>query len=338
MQARSAFYSFGGMIPPMLAAGGVKVPLMSCGLLCLSTVVGGSYDALVSIVYAYFDIKASDCNPSESTHLIRANVRCYTSSPCASENLNSVATGCGKMGPNETQLGSEELALLETIIDAQYIGIDQKNNCPPIVDNLVTTILDATPYCKITNEERNDPTFEPHINKTFSYASPKVVSTINMPNSINLSPGQITFLEDIRYSIALVPRTTRILLALMALLFYSCMTSFVGWLPSYFKLKVFPGNSDWTQMGTEMVSTFFLFMFAGCLSSIPCSVYISITKMIRFHLSLLSCGGILLQLAVIAGPEPIRSVLLVSAACMGYGISAIFPLVVTVSNDYGFTM
>lgn len=351
MQARSAFYSIGGMIPPMLAAAsGVRAPLIACTVLCMSTAFGGSFDAAVSYLWSR-DNSMDAGNPSvvavpsaESTPLVQSEARSRARRRTRSDSYSGdgLTAPKGSMSSarnaSEAPLESEELTVLGLIIDSHQLGSDKSGECTSVVENLVTTVLDATPYCNITDAERNDPAFEPNINKTLSFASSKIVHTITRTDAIGMSPAQVSFVDDLKDSVVLVPRKARLLLALMALLFYSCMTSFVGWLPSYFKLKVFPDHNDWTMMGSQMVSTFFFFMTIGCLASIPCSVYVSITKMIRFHLALVSSGGILLQLAVVVRPVPVTSLLLIGAGFMGYGISAIFPLVVTVSNDYGFTM
>lgn len=355
MQARSAFYSFGGMIPPMVSAHGVATPLLFCGALCFSTALGGSYDIFISMLFGYddgADSKDGGVENSRSTELSplvrtrgRSRTRSRTRSLSPGGEFGTKVGGINisdalALRSTENQLESDELALLELIIESKHLDSDKSSGPTPVLDDLVTTVLDATPYCNITDDQRNDPAFEPLINKTLSYASVKIVDTIQKADGDggSLTANQANFVDDIKESIVLVPRKARILLALMALLFYSCMTSFVGWLPSYFKLKEFSDGSDWTPMGTQMVSTFFFFMTAGCLASIPCSVYISISKMMRVHLALVSSGGVLLQVAIMLGPVPVPSLLLIGAALMGYGISAIFPLVVTIANDYGFTM
>lgn len=262
----------------------------------------------------------------------------------AKSGLVSVTDALGARA-GEARLQSDELALLGLIIESKHLDSSEKRfGHAPVMEDIVTTVLDATPYCKISEEERNDPFFQPKINKTLAFATKPIVDTLSKVKEYNRNPSgltasQIAFIEDMAESIDLVPRVARILLAVMALLFYSLMQSFVGWLPAYFKLKEFPGSTqDWTFMGSQMVSVYFFFMFAGCLASIPCSVYISPTKLLRFHLTLILTGSVLLQFAVAAVPSPLVTLLLLGSALMGYGISALFPLIVTVAGDYGFTM
>jgi hypothetical protein len=369
MQARSAFYSIGGMVAPMVAGGGgLTKPLIVCALFCGSTVIGGCYDYLYTVMYSCTCEEEPGQHEeelygtaSESTPLTkmrassRSRARSLSAGTAGANSSPASAMSSGRGGglvsvthalavrSGERKLESDELAMLDLIIESKHLDAEKGDGHAPVVGDIVATVLDATPYCNITEAERNDPAFEPNINKTLSYATRPVVRTLSKAPeykqaSSGLTAGQVNFVDDIVESIDLVPRRARILLAVMALLFYSLMQSFVGWLPSYFKLETFPGGLDWSLMGTNMVSTYFFFMFSGCVASIPCSVYLSISKLMRFHLALLLLGGAALQLAVFTRPEPIVSLLLAAAALLGYGISAIFPLTVTLANEYGFTM
>ena len=329
MQARSAFYSIGGMVAPIVAGGGLSMPLIICGLFCASTALGGSYDTIYTalcITPCKIDEVVDNDTVTEITPLTRSGGRNRGRSLSHSTAGEIVASplSYGVRGglvsvthalsarSGEAKLESSELAMLDLIIESKHLDVEKGVGHAPVVDDIVTTVLDATPYCNITLVERNDPLFEPNINKTLSYATKPIVRTLSRAeeykhSSSGLTPGQINFVEDMVESIDLVPRKARLMLACMALLFYSLMQSFVGWLPTYFKLKVFPGSDDWGLMGPHMVSVYFFFMFVGCVASIPCSVYISISKMIKFHLGLLLLGGLALQFAIFSQPAPVAS-------------------------------
>jgi hypothetical protein len=341
MQTRSAFFAFGGMIPPAVAAGGdVTWPLLACGMFCFSVTVGGSVDRLYTLIF-----KVEELNPppldsielpfTETTPLqLKRNY-----SICQSQNSTELLAG---RSPAE-QLASDELAILEAIIDSNHLDVEQSTGTPPrSVDGIVTTVLDATPYCQITDEERNDPFYRPNINRTLSFAPPSLFRTISnatepMQGLMTISPANSILMEVVD-SINFVPGKSAFLLAMMTCVYNSSMTTFLGWFPTYFQLGAFSDGTDWSQMGTQTVSTFFLFMAVGCLFSIPCSVFISTTKMLRAHIALMATGGVLLQLAVVFASVPVKVMLLMGAAFMGFGLSAILPLTVTIANDYGFTM
>ena len=324
-------------MPPLVGSGGISVPLTVSGLFCFSTILGGLIDIVYRYLFASPPTKAhldsiSECSPLMARE--RARSRRSSSTLSSGEMLPTIAEDA-----MPARFESDELSLLERIIEAN--NDDTPFPTPELVQSIgdiVTTVLDATPYCNFTEEQRSNPQFEPNINKTLSYATQPIVDTILCQNDVApVDPPKPDFVEAIKQSVDLVPPRAKFFLAVLSFLYCSIMTSIVGWFPTYFQLKAFQGD-QWTGMGAHIVSVYFVSMSIGCFASIPCSVWISITKLLRFHLSLIAIGGVLLQLAVLFGPVPMKSLLLCGAGFMGYGISAIFPLAVTMVNDYGFTM
>jgi MFS family permease len=356
MQAKSAFFAFGGLIPPLVGLTGISTPLAVTGVLCMSAILGGGFDAVYTALFATTAAAAPTPSSSppvkdvsgtvtmtEATPLISARDRARSR---ASSTSVPTSPGSGSFFTSmvaAVHLESDELAMLEYIIETNKNGdstVESPGANSVLVGDIVTTVLDATPYCDITEEERNDPAFQPFINKTLSFATQPIVSAITRENSCTdrtLGARRASHVDDMRESIALVPITSQYLLALL-IFFNGCsISTFFGWFPTYFQLKDFQG-AEWEGMGTQIISTFFASMAVGCIVSIPFSVWVSITKLLRFHLAMLSCGGLMLQLAAMVSAQPIKIMLLAGAAMMGYGISAVFPLAVTVVNDYGFTM
>lgn len=325
---------------PMVSKHGISMSMLLCSLFCFSTVIGGTYYFVYETAFQYVRRKRTNSKEVHELAPLTSN-----HSDTNRKKPDSVADVVAS-SRSDSQMESEELAILEKIIDSKMMNLKSSGQVVPCeTENIVLTVLDATPYCNITEEQRNDPQYEPVINKTIAFASQPIAETVvkgqKTPSTSNYdsNPDETKLREEIAESILLVPSFVKVLLAVMAMLFYSCLQSFVGWLPSYFKLEQFPkGSGDWEYMGSQMVSVFFFFMFSGSVASIPCSVFVSTTRMMRVHLVLTVSGGIILELAVLIWNVPAKVLLLFGSASLGYGISAIFPLTVSLVNDYGFTM
>ena len=162
MQTRSAFYALGGMIPPSVAEGGIAVPLMVSGVCCLSTIVGGLFDIIYTSTFAAAPKQKSGRDVmSEETPLVSARDRGRSRGP-------SYAPAPSSGGYMETimehasapHMESDELSVLQRIIAASSNPtIQLPEGSQAAIGDIVGTVLDATPYCSITEEERNDPNF-----------------------------------------------------------------------------------------------------------------------------------------------------------------------------------
>ena len=83
-----------------------------------------------------------------------------------------------------------------------------------------------------------------------------------------------------------------------------------------------------------IATAFWLALTIGRISGVFTAIYFSATVMLRFHL-VFTLISTLLVLAV--SSISFNSCLAVSI-CMGLGVSAIYPLAMTVVSDYGYTM
>ena len=81
-------------------------------------------------------------------------------------------------------------------------------------------------------------------------------------------------------------------------------------------------------------SIFWAALAIGRIVAIPLAVFVTTTNMLRFQL-LLSTIASILVLTIIT--ESYMHACIASAA-LGYGLSSIFPLVMTLGQDYGVTM
>lgn len=75
-------------------------------------------------------------------------------------------------------------------------------------------------------------------------------------------------------------------------------------------------------------------MTLGSIVSIPCAVWISTTSMLRFQLCVVLLGVTVLVTLAWSSFRYLE----IATAVMGFGNSCIFPLILCLCNDYGFTM
>lgn len=143
--------------------------------------------------------------------------------------------------------------------------------------------------------------------------------------------------------IRLVPLSVRFLLTSMTFCFMGVYCSSNGWFPTYvtiamsqdiFNLPLNTSVQEEAAVGRLVTSLFYLSMTVGCGLSIPCTVYFSTTTMLRYHLCLVGASLVLLGCA----PYNSLTLLYLGAIFLGYGLSSLFPLILTIVNDYGLTL
>jgi hypothetical protein len=217
---------------------------------------------------------------------------------------------------------SSEYVLLELAFD-HVMGL---SSVPGKVKSAVINILDATEYCNVTSQQRKDPYFEPNIIKTLAYATRPIVHKLNDFKMANICPP-----------IPLTPPLSALWIALLGFLYMCLLTLFVGWMPWY----VIQYNQSAHQASNpyldhwNVMSVYYLCTLLGAISSIPLSIRISTTTILRIHLVFLIVSSVSFILFV----RSLNSFqyFLCGSATLGIALSSISPSLTTLLNDYGYT-
>jgi hypothetical protein len=132
-------------------------------------------------------------------------------------------------------------------------------------------------------------------------------------------------------NILLLPMKLRLLFSLFYFIYVGIEMGFGGWIASYVILQDLTSS---TSDAAYITSIFYGFLALGRICAIPMAIFISTTTMLRIQLSLsVICGIILLSLA-----HQSYNLAVTCAALLGFSLSSLFPLVMTLVSDYGFTM
>jgi hypothetical protein len=223
----------------------------------------------------------------------------------------------------EEDFMSSEYVLLELAFD-HVIGL---TSVPLKVKTAVTNILDATEYCDVTSTQRKDPYFEPNIIKTLAYATGPIVQKLNDFKMANKCPP-----------IPLTPPLYSLWMAILGFLYMCLWSLFVGWFPWYviqYNQSVHqPANYPYLDHWNVM-AVYYLCSLLGALSSIPLSIWISTTTILRIHLVFLLLSSISFILFV----RSLNSFhyFLTGSAALGVALSSTSPSLITLLNDYGYT-
>ena len=94
------------------------------------------------------------------------------------------------------------------------------------------------------------------------------------------------------------------------------------------------GIADTDSKAAFLASVYWAAFAIGRIVAIPTAVVVSTTTMMRMHLGLSSIGCIL----ILSISSNSYSSACVASAALGYSISAIFPLAMTLATDYGYSM
>lgn len=109
----------------------------------------------------------------------------------------------------------------------------------------------------------------------------------------------------------------------------------LGWIPAY-SLDTDVTDSD--ARAAYLSSIFFFGITAGRLLSVPTAMYVTPTIMMRFLLALVWLGVALFTTATLFQDDTTYAGLVVSCAVLGLGISSIYPVGLTIAQDYGIVM
>lgn len=153
--------------------------------------------------------------------------------------------------------------------------------------------------------------------RVLSFATTHIVDLLDEP---------VSKIVDIH----IVPRSISLIVAGLAFLHIGLLYTYGGWISTY-TLMVDPGLSF-----AEAAKMSSFYSSCACISAvyaIPASFYFSTTTLLRFQLSLLVLGAVALFVPL----DPVEGIS-VSAVLVGLAVSCIYPLIMTLANDYQMTM
>lgn len=128
-----------------------------------------------------------------------------------------------------------------------------------------------------------------------------------------------------------VPTKLRILIATFYFIYTGTEASFGGWISVY---AMNAGVTSDPSSAAYIATIFWLTLTIGRIIGVFTAIYLSATFMLRLHLLLTVIFSILV---LMISALSFTSCCIVSAS-MGLGVSAIYPLAMTVVSDYGYTM
>jgi len=123
----------------------------------------------------------------------------------------------------------------------------------------------------------------------------------------------------------------RVLIAIFYFIYGGTESSFGGWISVY---AMNSGATSDPSTAAYIATLFWLSLTIGRIAAVFTAIYFSATFMLRFHLTVTVIASILLLLF---GHLSVLSCSMVSAL-MGLAVSAVYPLVMTIVTDYGYTM
>jgi hypothetical protein len=309
MQCKSAMFAIGATIPALLMRNhDLNWTCLFAGGLCTSSLLGLIADRIYW-VFVRRKSERSSTRISETQQLF--------ASPGRGGAVLPTHTRISIPTIMEEDYTSSELVLLD-----HAFATLKPNTAPGKISEMVINILDATEYCKVKEEQRNDPFFEPGIIKTLAFATPDIVKCM-----ASLPPS------DFDDPIALPPKTVMMLLCIFVAAGASLQCTYNNWIPLY---STALGRSHEEQIeATGHISAVFHALGAlGCLLSVPLSIFFSTTALLRIHVGAVSFAIVALMLC----QSESFGLLSTATALMGYGVMAIMPISLSVLNDYGYSM
>ena len=191
-------------------------------------------------------------------------------------------------------------------------------------------------------EEEEDHVFVYH-HRTLSFATARVADKLRDWEDSEETASHTGLPEDQQQSnshshshgysampVTLFPRVVTLILSGEMFLYFGVYYAFSGWVPTYVLQE---GISENPAEGFYVVTMYFVAMGVGSGLAIPAAVLISTTAMMRASLASLSVGSIWLLLFAHD-----YDMLCIAAVIIGLSVSAMGPLILTLSNDYGLTM
>lgn len=129
----------------------------------------------------------------------------------------------------------------------------------------------------------------------------------------------------------IAPFHIRMLVAFFFFIYVGAETGYAGWVASY---AILIDVTDNKSKAAYLSAIFWALLTVGRILAVPCAVYFSASTMIRAQLALIVIGAIFV---------PMFFGISYTTACwvtgfIGFALSSIFPVMMTIFSDYGFTM
>jgi hypothetical protein len=332
MQTKNLFSNFGSLLGPALVnAYGYKMAFLMIGFLGCVSVLGFVFDE-----------------------------------------INNQSRKCLALPELDHNLISVELSMMTSAMEAMEDGeegsaIDGKEDW----EDLVYQVLDEVHYEQSNGSSSPQKKTSPRSKETnFDFPSPrKRLNSLTHPHipdasGLESSPTELNATlafaspqlarhvrnQRIPVGIYLVPVRVRVLLAVMVFWELGLLCSYGGWIGTYVgtfdhRFGGFVGGDDVLHTtseaaGAQVLSVFYAAQIVGSILSVPASVVFSTTCMMRCQLSLSVLAGALMYipLGMLAANGWLMWVTSLSAGLMGLSLGCMYPLIMTVANDYGATM
>lgn len=160
---------------------------------------------------------------------------------------------------------------------------------------------------------------------------PQQVSALDPTGPQNGSGSSNDTADDESASTVIAPSYITFIVAFFFFIYVGAETGYAGWVPTYAILIDVTQNKS---KAAYLSAIFWAALTAGRFLAIPSAVFISATAMIRIQLLLIIIGGVCTVLFFGSS---------YSAACwvtgfVGFALSSIFPVMMTLFGDYGFAM
>lgn len=342
MQGKSFIFGMGGIVGPAIVnSHSLNATFVICGLLSLTSLIGlwgeSGFSHFLSdekLTNERVDMAPPSCynleapplppgrSPSRSEYdSSREHDSDFQPLSRSESIISSVFEATAPVAPAE--LLSSELMEIQDSLDHVDVGswVDGSEHMDDMISGILhkseinPTSMLCKPNCSAV-DNLEDPELYP-INRTLSFATPKIVD----------------YIEDVpdQYSsIYLVPVGIQRLLALQMLAYFGLYYSYAGWIPTYVAMS---GIASRPEDGAYLAGVYYTSMSIGCFLSILLAVGLSTTTMMRLSLSMITLGC----LCLLVLPETLTCTALTSAI-LGYAVSAMYPLILAIPNDYSFTM
>jgi hypothetical protein len=158
------------------------------------------------------------------------------------------------------------------------------------------------------------------------FATPAMVEHIEIIEEAAARGNSVSASLDIK----MVPVKFQLFAGLFGFFYCGLFYSYSGWVTSYASGS---GIASTPAAASYLTSQYFLWVTVGSALSVPMSVLFSTSFLLRFQLTFVMIGALLLSCA---GSS--YDLLNIATATLGFGNSCIFPLLICVANDYKFTM
>lgn len=129
----------------------------------------------------------------------------------------------------------------------------------------------------------------------------------------------------------IAPLVLRLLVSFFFFTYVGVETGFAGWVPTYALVE---HVTESTSKAAYLSSTFWATLTTGRVLAVPAAIYLSASSMIRIQLFLIvsTCFIALFTLDIS------YTVACVVCGFMGFALSSIFPVMMTLFGDYGYLM